>query len=455
MKTPIVDFVKRYAESDISRFHMPGHKGKVHLGCEALDITEIDGADVLYSACGIIEKSEEYTSSLFHSAHTFYSAEGSSLVIKAMLGIIKSTKKDGERPIILAARNVHKAFIYACALLDLDVEWLFPKHFTHLCTCNITKEDVKNAICRMPRKPDAVYLTSPDYLGQVQDIRGISEVCRAYDIPLLVDNAHGAYLAFLEENLHPLALGASMCSDSAHKTLPVLTGGAYLHIAKDAPKTFLSQARTMLSLFASTSPSYLILQSLDLCNAYLANGYGKKLADCIEKVESIKKMLDEKGIFYEKSEPLKLVLNARQCGYTGEEIAEYLRERKMEIEFSDPDFAVLMFTPENDEKDFTRLENALASLPKREPFREEKPLPIPNVQTALSVRDAVFSPKKTVPVEDAVGKVCASPLVSCPPAVPIVMSGEVITKEAIAWFAHYETALVEIVDGLSNDMILK
>lgn len=455
MKTPIVDFVKQYAESDISRFHMPGHKGKARLGCEALDITEIDGADVLYSACGIIEKSEEFTSSLFHSAHTFYSAEGSSLVIKAMLGIIKSTKKDGERPIILAARNVHKAFIYACALLDLDVEWLFPKHFTHLCTCNLTKEDVKVTIDRMPRKPDAVYLTSPDYLGQTQDIHGISEVCRVYDIPLLVDNAHGAYLAFLEENCHPLALGASMCSDSAHKTLPVLTGGAYLHIAKDAPKTFLSQARTMLSLFASTSPSYLVLQSLDLCNAYLADGYKKKLADCIERIESIKKMLDKKGICYEKSEPLKLVLNAKQCGYTGEEIAEYLRERKMEIEFSDPDFAVLMFTPENDEKDFTRLENALASLSKREPLREAKPLPIPNVQIALSVRDAVFSPKKTVPVEDAIGKICASPLVSCPPAVPIVMSGEVITKEALACFSHYGTELVEVVDCLSSFIILK
>ena len=444
MKTPIVDFVKRYAESDISRFHMPGHKGKVHLGCEALDITEIDGADVLYSACGIIEKSEEYTSSLFHSAHTFYSAEGSSLVIKAMLGIIKSTKKDGERPIILAARNVHKAFIYACALLDLDVEWLFPKHFTHLCTCNLTKEDVKNAIDRMPRKPDAVYLTSPDYLGQVQDIRGISEVCRAYEIPLLVDNAHGAYLAFLEENCHPLALGASMCSDSAHKTLPVLTGGAYLHIAKDAPKEFLAEARTMLSLFASTSPSYLILQSLDLCNAYLADGYKQKLADCIERIEDIKKMLDEKGIFYEKSEPLKLVLNAKRCGYTGEDIARYLRERKMEIEFSDPDFAVLMFTPENGEKDFARLENALTSLPMRKPLTDRKPCTMPKAKTALSIRDAVFAPKRTVSVEEAVGKICASPLVSCPPAVPIVMSGEVITKEAMEWFFYYGTKYVEI-----------
>lgn len=444
MKTPIVDFVKRYAESDISRFHMPGHKGKVHLGCEALDITEIDGADVLYSACGIIEKSEEYTSSLFHSAHTFYSAEGSSLVIKAMLGIIKSTKKDGERPIILAARNVHKAFIYACALLDLDVEWLFPKHFTHLCTCNLTKEDVKDAICRMSQKPDAVYLTSPDYLGQVQDIRGISEVCRAYEIPLLVDNAHGAYLAFLEENCHPLALGASMCSDSAHKTLPVLTGGAYLHIAKDAPKEFLAQARTMLSLFASTSPSYLILQSLDLCNAYLADGYKQKLADCIERIEDIKKTLDEKGIFYEKSEPLKLVLNAKQCGYTGEDIARYLRERKMEIEFSDPDFAVLMFTPENGEKDFARLENALTSLPMRKMLTDRKPCTMPKAKTALSIRDAVFAPKRTVSVEEAVGKICASPLVSCPPAVPIVMSGEVITKEAMEWFFYYGTKYVEI-----------
>lgn len=455
MKTPIVDFVKQYAESDISRFHMPGHKGRAHLGCEALDITEIDGADVLYSACDIIEKSEEFTSSLFHSAHTFYSAEGSSLSIKAMLGIIKSTKQNGERPLILAARNVHKAFIYACALLDLDVEWLFPKHFTHLCTCNITKEDVKDAICRMPRKPDAVYLTSPDYLGQVQDIRGISEVCKEYEIPLLVDNAHGAYLAFLEESLHPLALGASMCSDSAHKTLPVLTGGAYLHISKDAPKAFLTQARTMLSLFASTSPSYLILQSLDLCNAYLADGYEKKLADCIKRIESIKKMLDEKGIFYEKSEPLKLVLNAKKCGYTGEEIADYLRERRMEIEFSDPDFAVLMFTPENDEKDFERLETALTSLPKRALLKEETPLPMPSIQTALSIRDAVFSPKKTVPVEEAIGKICASPLVSCPPAVPIVMSGEVITKEAVEWFSHYKTELVEVADCLSSHTILK
>ena len=116
----------------------------------------------------------------------------------------------------------------------------------------------------------------------------------------------------------------------------------------------------------------------------------------------------------------------------------------MEIEFSDPDFAVLMFTPENGKKDFARLENALTSLPMRKPLTDRKPCIIPKAKTALSIRDAVFAPKRTVSVEEAVGKICASPLVSCPPAVPIVMSGEVITKEAMEWFFYYGTKYVEI-----------
>ena len=119
MKTPILDFVKQYREAKESRFHMPGHKGKSFLGMEDMDITEIDGADVLYSADGIIKESEDNLSSLFGTAHSFYSAEGSTLVIKAMLTLV-SQNKNGERPLILAGRNAHKAFIYGAALLDLD-----------------------------------------------------------------------------------------------------------------------------------------------------------------------------------------------------------------------------------------------------------------------------------------------------------------------------------------------
>ena len=445
MKTPIVDFVKQYAESDVSRFHMPGHKGKTLLGCEALDITEIDGADVLYSACGIIEKSEEFTSSLFHTAHTFFSAEGSSLSIKAMLGIIKSNAKNGEKPLILAARNVHKAFIYASALLDLDVAWLYPKATTPLCACPITAEDVEIAIQSAHRKPHAVYLTSPDYLGGIQDIRGISDVCKKHDIPLLVDNAHGAYLAFLEENRHPIALGATMCCDSAHKTLPVLTGGAYLHVSKDAPKSFLKSARSMLSLFASTSPSYLILQSLDLCNRYLDECYAEKLSVCVKRINTLKKSVAKNGIHFKEGEPLKLVLETKPLGYTGDEMASYLHENKIEIEFADPDFAVFMITPENSDTDFAKLERVLMALPKKAAKTKPFPSSITRAQNAISIREAVFAPRKTVSVTDAEGLICASPLVSCPPAVPIVMSGEIITGEAIERFRYYGTEYVDVI----------
>ena len=182
MKTPIVDFVSRYADKDVSRFHMPGHKGASLLGCERLDITEIDGADVLYGADGIIAESEENATALFGTAHTFYSTEGSTLAIKAMLATVsmQAQTRHGARPLILAARNVHRAFIHGCALLDLRVKWLYPKRAEHLCLCSLTASDVELALTEGAERPAALYLTSPDYLGQTADIKGIAEVCRKH-----------------------------------------------------------------------------------------------------------------------------------------------------------------------------------------------------------------------------------------------------------------------------------
>ncbi len=443
MKTPIYDFVQNYIKSDTARFHMPGHKGISRLGCEALDITEIKGADVLYSPDGIIRESEYNATSLFGSAHTFYSTEGSSLAIRAMLAVFCEHRGEA-RPLILAARNAHKAFIYTCALLDLDVEWLFPNEFSHICAAPITPDALWAKLGQMKKKPSAVYITSPDYLGNVADIVGLAAVCDKFSVPLLVDNAHGAYLGFLQPSLHPIALGASACCDSAHKTLPVLTGGAYLHFSKKAPPKYIENARKYLSLFASTSPSYLILQSLDLFNAQ-AGEYREKLAGGAKKVKELEEKLEKLGFTVIGNEPMKITVDAKKSGYTGDELAENLRAFGMECEFSDPDYLVLMITPENSERDFERLISAFESIPPRAPIAQQKFL-IPAPRAAMSVRRAILSPSQTVPVRQAKGKICAAPAVACPPAVPIVVSGEIIEDGHIRLMEYYGSTDIDIVD---------
>ena len=444
MKTPIADFVSEYASKQISRLHMPGHKGKGLLGCERLDITEICGADVLYSPEGIIAESESNATALFGTRHTYYSAEGSSLAIKAMLALIKKKAPASRRARVLAARNVHKAFVYACALLDIDADWLFPASPSHLCACRIAPEQLDEALKAAKILPDAVYITSPDYLGSVSDISGLSAVCHKHGVPLLVDNAHGAYLAFTEPSMHPIALGADMCCDSAHKTLPVLTGGAYLHIS-NAYEASEDEVRSALALFSSTSPSYLILQSLDLCNAYLSDGYAQRLSECIKKLSDLSERLASLGFESEQTEPLKLVFSAETCGYSGNELAEHLRKCGIEPEFADRDCLVLMATPENTDEDLERVYKAFAALKKRSVRGNSLPPSFPRPTRALSIREAVFASSETVEVEKAEGRICASPTVSCPPAVPVVMSGEIISREAIELMRYYGTQRVEVV----------
>ena len=232
MTTPIVDFVRSYAQSGTARLHMPGHKGQSLLGFEPLDITEIRGADELYAPEGIIAESEANATRLFGTAHSYYSTEGSSQCIRAMLFLaLQGAPQSGKRPVLLAARNAHKALLYAAALLDFDIRWLWPSAQAEgaLCSCPVTAEALTGALHALAQQgisPFGVYVTSPDYLGGVQDIPALAAVCRAQGVPLLVDNAHGAYLRFLPQNCHPIAQGAAMCCDSAHKTLPVVTGGA-------------------------------------------------------------------------------------------------------------------------------------------------------------------------------------------------------------------------------------
>lgn len=442
MRTPIFDFVKEYADGNISRFHMPGHKGNGSLGVERYDITEVRGADTLYFSDGIIKESEKNATELFGTAHTYYSTEGSTLAIKAMLATAL-VNSGGKSRTLVAARNAHKALIYAAAELDFDISWIFPEQDTHYCSCKITASALRDAI--ESASPFAVYITSPDYLGQLADIAELSDVCHEYGIPLLVDNAHGAYLAFLTPSMHPIALGADMCADSAHKTLPVLTGGAYLHISESADSEYVGTACKMLRAFASTSPSYLLLSSLDLCNRELSQGYSQKINSCAEKVEKIKKTLFDIGAAPIESEPLKIVFRASQLGYCGMELSEHFRSFGIEVEFADGDYTVLMITPNNTEEDFSRLIEAAKALDAKNPKIEENSYKMTRPSVRFSIKDAVFSKSELVATSDAVGRICASPVASCPPAVPIVVSGEVIDEKTAEILYKFGIEKIDVV----------
>ena len=466
MTTPIVDFVRRYAQSGTSRLHMPGHKGQSLLGFEPWDITEIKGADELYGADGIIAQSEANATRLFGTVHTYYSTEGSSQCIRAMLCLaLQAAPAAGQRPVLLAARNAHKALLYAAALLDFDIQWLWPapQDAGALCSCPVSAAKLTGALqglTQQGKRPFGVYITSPDYLGGVQDIAALTEVCKDFGVPLLVDNAHGAYLRFLPQGgQHPIALGAAMCCDSGHKTLPVVTGGAYLHLGKNAPVQDEAAVRNALALFGSTSPSYLILQSLDKCNQILSEGYPLRLLQCCGHLTRLRRELNEAaakhcpGPLAMESEPLKVTLDAAVLGLSGTELAEKLRAAKIECEYADPRYLVLMFTPDNPPQDFERLTAAVLRIAEElagpVTLPEETAGEFAELERGLhrrcTIRQAVFAPQEQLPAEQAVGRICAMPTVSCPPAIPIVVSGEQITPAAAAWMKRYHVEEVSVI----------
>jgi hypothetical protein len=194
--------------------------------------------------------------------------------------------------------------VSATALLDIDVKWLYSAE-NGVLSCKTHLSTLENAI--LEENPTAVYITSPDYLGGVEDVKSIAEICHRHGVILLVDNAHGAYLKMLEPSCHPIDLGADMCSDSAHKTLPCVTGGAYLHISRSLNESYKTSAKRALELFGSTSPSYLTLASLDRTNRYIEK-FKRILPTFISKIDATKHRLTSAGYTLVGDEPMKIHL---------------------------------------------------------------------------------------------------------------------------------------------------
>lgn len=440
MKTPVVSFLKSYQEKSPVRMHMPGHKGADILGFEGMDLTEIYGADELFAAEGIIKESEQNASNLF-GCPTYYSTQGSTLCIQTMCTILcQDAKSKGKKPKILAGRNAHRSFIHAAALLDFEIEWLYGN--SDYLSCKIHAEDLEKAI--IESLPTAVYLTNPDYLGNLLDIKSLASVCKKHNVLLAIDNAHGAYLRFLKDSLYPIDLGADLCCDSAHKTLPVLTGGAYLHLSDSLNQVWKNDVKHFMEYFSSTSPSYLIMASLDAANEVLDTTFKNSLFECIQRVDGLKNTLVQHGYTILFGEPMKITISTKEFGYTGNEIANLLMECDIYPEFYDSDYIVLMPSPYNTKDDLKRLETCLCGI-EGKPILVNKPPKLEQSKKAMNVRQALFSSSITLDVSKSLGQVCSSVTVSCPPAILPVIPGEVISESSIEVMKYYGIETIRVV----------
>lgn len=414
MDMPLCHAANKIVQDAPARFFMPGHKGNnaANLrfgGVLPYDITEIPGLDDLQHPSGPLAQSQANMAKTYGSGATLYSASGSTSCIMAMLTLFV-----GVNGHVVMARGCHVAAVRALALLDATPHWVLPKDGVP------TPAGIESALRQSGAK--AVYITSPNYYGQIADIEGIAKVCQTYGASLMVDNAHGAHLHFVKNAMHPLHLGANATADSAHKTLPCLTPAALLHL-KDAQLA--GQARGALNLYSSTSPSYLVLQSLDAAASLLLHQppnfdeTAERLARAAASSEHLLAPCDD---------PLKLCLLPAAGGWPFPAFYNALTAAGVIPELADGVHIVLMASPYNKEEDFNRLAAVLRRFPKRAPLPVPKtPLALPKV--ACSIRSAVFGAKQHVPVGQAVGRIAAGLAAPCPPGIPVVVPGEVISQD--------------------------
>ena len=392
----------------------------------SLDFTELPDTDSLFEANGVIALAEKNAASVFGTAGTFFSSGGCTLCIQTMISLCC---KRGSK--IISSRNIHRSAVNTMALLDLQPIWILPKNEPNSFTSGrIQAEDVEQAIINnLNSSIGAVYITSPTYYGEISDIKSISEVCKKYDIPLLVDNAHGTHLLLTKQNLHPIKLGATMTACSAHKTLPVLTGGAFLNISDER---YLPYVKETMSIFASTSPSYLIMASLDLAVAYMCDKGKSDFQELEERTISIKNTAKNRGILIPNGlcDTTRIAINTASIGMNGNIAGEYFRLNGIEPEFTDNIWVVFIATPFNTIEELDRLENAIKNIPINSPIAN-KSINIEIPKQIMTPSEAFFSKKEVISTLMANNRISAVSACPCPPGIPLVMAGELITKKEI------------------------
>lgn len=445
----------KYASQDLYPLHMPGHKRRVRPAPGLpydWDVTEVPGTDDLHDAHGILEEAMKRTAALYGADRTWYLVGGSTCGLLA--GIRALTGRGRE---VLCARNCHKAVFHALELSGYRVHWIIPALDPDWEICGGIRADQVRAMLAKHPSARAVILTSPTYEGVLSEIEEICSICHEKNIPVLVDEAHGAHL--LPQSCQAgfpkgaVACGADLVIQSPHKTLPSLTQTALLHL--NGKLVDPDRIERELDIFETSSPSYPLLASLDGCTgilrkegAELFEKWKERLARFDEAVHSLQKIriLGHGSQSAAVNDPGKILINTRGAGMTGQEAAGLLRDQfRLETEYARGFHVLAMSSPCDSEDALDRLVAALLVLDTKvaAPVSVEKnrtdstdALPVQELLmirpvTACTIACAAEQEAEEVPITEASGRICAEYLYDYPPGIPFLIPGEFITRKII------------------------
>lgn len=456
VQAPIVEALKKAYENPTYQFHIPGHtKGngslpefKKLIGRKALcvDTTdEFDNLGTLHPATGPIKEAQELAAKAFGAKKTFFLLNGSTA---GNLALAMGLTKKGQK--IITNRNCHRSVLTGMIISGAEPLWLIPNRFEEWGIWgNISPESVEEML-KTHDDVAMVWITNPTYEGVVSDVKSISAVCKRYGVPLIVDEAHACLWNFSKHLPTPaLQLGADAVVHSLHKTGGSMSQSSMLHIAENS-LIDVDAVEKALKLLHTTSPSLMLLASLDAARANLDSARGRKQLERAisnakylrREIEQMEHIHDLKPDFGYLTDVTKVFIRAD--GLSGKRLESILEiDFNIEVESASDAGLLLLSNIGNTKADMEYLVKCLKQVDKTHYsdicyLEKKKHMPMLTPVIKRSLREAYYSPKETIPKDLAVGRISAEVIAECPPGIAILLPGELITEAHLPYLTDYD-----------------
>lgn len=448
---PLLQSMLNYKKQNVYPMHTPGHKGgrgmetllRQELGDSVyMDVSLMSELDDIHEPTTCIKKAQDLAAEAYGSDACFFAVNGTTQAIHAML---LTALNPGDK--VLLPRNAHRSVAGGLILGGINSGYLQPEYNNDFnLQMQITPEAVQKALDE-DKNIKAVFLTSPNYYGVAADVKKIADICHSYDIPLLVDEAHGAHLGF--NNLLPssaLQCGADACAQSTHKILGAMTQCSMLHV--QGKYLDLQRAADVMSILTTTSPNYLLMASLDAARYQIhKNGFvmieqaiaaANKLRNLLATYKGLK-VLEEVDCQGLRLDVTKVTVNFSSWGYTGVEVGDALRKAGIAVELVDAENVLFLVTYADNSDAYEQVlrtidsvlhklcENKKYNIIKRETYK------MPTAQVGLPLRDVFYQKKKTILLEHAENYICGEQISFYPPGIPVLLPGELISRDIIEY----------------------